>query len=67
MVMDDLPAVCFSVIDVCDAMVQGNLMSGKNSLTTLDANFVGKILGDLNYLINQFYVPLRGDLGNLLK
>src|ERR1700758_810571 len=65
--MDDLPAILLSAIDVCDAMIYRNLLSGKAGLPALRTDFVGHSACNLNHLIIQPYPPLRGDLGHLLK
>ena len=59
-VMDNLPSSGFSTIDVRDAAVAGHRLSSKLKLPMLDTQFVGHIPGDLNELIAQVNLPLRG-------
>ena len=58
MVMDNLPVSDFPAIDVRDALLDGDLLSGKLNLRLLDTQFVGHIPGELNNLITQFNLPL---------
>jgi hypothetical protein len=58
--MDNLPSSRFSTIDVRDPTVAGHRLSSKRKLPMLDAQFLGRIPGDLNELIAQSNLPLRG-------
>ena len=51
MVMDYLPSSSFSLIDVRDAMLDGDLLSGKLEMPMFDARFVGHIPRDPDELI----------------
>lgn len=57
MVMDNLPRPGFAAIDVRDAILDGDLLSGKPGLPLFGAHFVGHIPGNLNELIAQFNLP----------
>ena len=48
----------FLAIDVRDAMLNGDLLSGNLCLPLLEASFVGHIPRDLNDLIAQFNLPI---------
>ena len=67
MVMDNLPRTGFSAIDVRDAMLDGDLLSGKRNLPALDTQFVGQTLGGLNDLIVQFDLAPCREMSDLLK
>lgn len=57
MVMDHLPRSGFPLIDVRDANIDNDLLSGKLELPTLDTGFVGYIPCHLDDLIFQANVP----------
>ena len=56
-VMDDLPAAGLTAIDVRDAMLDCDPLSGKTELPALNTHFVGQVPCDLKYLIIQLYPP----------
>jgi hypothetical protein len=58
--MDNFPSSRLSTIDVRDATIAGHRLSSERKLPMLDTQFVGRIPGDLNELIAQFNLPLRG-------
>ena len=58
MVMDYLPQPRFTAIDVRDAVLDGNLLSGNLKPPVLVAHFVGHIPGGLDELIFQFNPPV---------
>jgi hypothetical protein len=66
-VMDDFPGPGLSMIDVRNAILDGDLLSSKLELPILDAHFVTHIPEDLDELIFQFNLPVRGQFGYLLK
>ena len=53
MVMGHLPRAGFALMDVRDAMLDGELLSRKLDLPLLDARFVGQIPRDPDQLISQ--------------
>ena len=67
MVMDYLPLPRFTAIDVRDALLDGNLLSGDLKLPVLVAHFVGHIPGGLEELIFEFNAPVRRQSGYFLK
>ena len=42
-VVDDLPAIGFSAVDIGDPMLDGNVATSQSHLTSLDANFISHI------------------------
>ena len=58
MVMNDLPSRRLTAIDVRDAMLDGDLLSGDLNLPVLDTQFVGHIPRHVNNLITQFNLPV---------
>lgn len=67
MVVDYLPRSSFSLIDVGDAMLDGDLLSCKLELPMLDACFVGPIPRNPDELIFQFNLPVCGQLSHFFK
>ena len=68
MVMDHLPPPTrIPTIDVCDAVMDGDFLSGKSKLALLDTDFVSYIPGGVYDLIQQFNFSVRGQLGNLFE
>lgn len=67
MVMDNLPRSGFSLINVCDAVLNGDLLPGKFEMPMLDARFAGHIPYDPDELIFQFNPPFRGQFSHFLK
>jgi hypothetical protein len=57
-VVGHLPRSGFSLIDVRDAMLDGDRLAGKLELTILDARFEGHISNDADELILQFNLPV---------
>ena len=49
--MDDPPLPGFTAIDVRDAVLDSDLLSGKRDLPLLDAHFVVQIPADLDALV----------------
>ena len=58
MVMDYLPSLRLTAIDVRDAMLDGDLLSGDLNLPLLDTQFVGHIPRHVNNLITQFNLSI---------
>ena len=58
MVMDYLPSRRLTAIDVRDAMLDGDLLSGDLNLPVLDTQFIGHIPRNVNNLITQFNLPV---------
>ncbi len=53
MVMDDLPGPVLAAVDVCDAVIDGDRLSGQCKLTLFESHFIGNIAGNLNELFVQ--------------
>ena len=67
MVMDYLPPRRFRTVDVRDAMLDRDPLSGKLKLSALDTQFVRKVSSDPNEPVTQSDPSFSGDLGHLLK
>ena len=57
MMMDNLPRSSFSAIDVGNSMVDRDLLPRKRDFPAFDTEFVGRITGNLNFLIIQSDLP----------
>ena len=55
--MDDPPLPGVTAIDVRDAVLDSDLLSGKRDLPLLDAHFVGQIPADLDSPVAKFAIP----------
>jgi len=58
MVMDHLPSVRLTAIDVRDSKFDGDLVSGELKLPVLDTQFESRIPGNVNNLVTQFNLPV---------
>jgi hypothetical protein len=52
-VVDDLPAIGFSAVDIGDPMLDGNVATSQSHLTSLDADFISHVASRLEQLIVQ--------------
>ena len=66
-VMNDPPLSRFTTIDVRDALLDGDLLSGNRDLPGFDTHFVGHVPSNLDTLVAQLGVASRGEMSHLLE